>query len=104
MTVRVAGCGFDDGGGAAMGHYAAGRNVAPDGYRPAIAIEEHDVDGEAHPEGVNRAAAREEERPAVRRLTPAGEPAEPGPPRLGHNNAHSKEEPSAGYTHPAPPT
>jgi hypothetical protein len=58
VTVSVAGSGFDDGSGAATGDYAAWRDSALDGDRPAVLVQEHGVDREAHAEGVDRAAAR----------------------------------------------
>ena len=71
--------------------HAARPDAPPDGDRPAMAIEENHVDREAHAEGVDRAAARKEKRPAVRRLAPPGEPSEPRPPRLRDDNPHSKK-------------
>jgi len=53
VTVGVAGFSFDDSDSFVVADYPAGFDAAPDGDGPAVAVEEDDVDGEAHAEGVD---------------------------------------------------
>src|SRR3712207_5384646 len=89
VAIRVAGLELDDGGGAAMTDHAARPHVLPNGERPAVAIEENDVDREAHAEGMDGATAQNEKRPPLGRPPAKGKPARPEPPRVSHHQART---------------
>lgn len=52
---------------------AARRDLSADGQHPPVAVEEDEVEGEAHTEGVDAAAARDQQAGARRLAPQAGE-------------------------------
>src|SRR5688572_8008098 len=104
VTVGGADAHFDDGGGVAAADDAARLHGAPDRDRPAVPIQKDDIDREAHAEGVDRAAARKQERPALRRPLPERQPTPPRPPRIRNHEPHTEKSRARATLVPAPPT
>jgi hypothetical protein len=74
----------------------AGRHVPGHFDDSTIAVEPHEVEREAHPEGVHGATARDEERVARRQVVEAGKAEEPRPGRPGLGETEAVREHSGG--------
>lgn len=92
MGPEEAGACLEDRSGAGADHYTPPRHVLDKAHHVAASVQERHVEREPHPEGVDRAAAGDEESRSVVRLAKEreAEDSRPDRPRLDHPEAARK--------------